>query len=297
MTEFPADFLRGVFLPIITPFQDGRVDYDSYIRLLKHYVDLGINGVIPVATTGEVPTIEEEEYFKIVQTTVETVAERIPILVGVSANSTRKGLHIIESLAKYDVHGYLVTSPYYNLPSQQGIYEHFRTLAESTDRKIAIYNIPYRTGRNIENDTIFKLSRIRNIIGIKDSCGNIAQSIELLRDRDPAFSVMTGEDVLFYFNLVSGGGGGVLAAAHLTTASFVRIAELVWKNDHCAALKEWNEVSRFIPLLFKEPNPAPVKYVLAKKGLIRSDEVRLPLAGISDGLKKTLDALMQEETI
>jgi 4-hydroxy-tetrahydrodipicolinate synthase len=297
MQDFPADFLRGVFLPVITPFLDGRVDYDSYARLLRHYVDRGISGVIPVGTTGEAPTIEEEELFGIVEATVKTVASRIPILVGVSANSTRKALHLIESLARYEVQGYLVTSPYYNLPSQQGIYEHYRRLADSTDRKIAIYNIPYRTGRNVENDTIFKLSTVANIIGIKDSCGNIAQSMELLRDRDPAFSVMTGEDVLFFFNLVSGGSGGILAAAHLQTESFVGIAERVRNNDHCAALKEWNRISRFIPLLFREPNPAPVKYVLAKKGLIGSDEVRLPLAGISEGLKKAFDALIQEGAI
>lgn len=289
--------LRGVFLPIITPFFDEQVDFDSYTRLLKHYLGKGISGLIPLGTTGEVPTIDEEEFFRIVETTVETVESRVPILVGVSSNSTKKALHLVEALGKYPVQGYLVTSPYYNLPSQQGIYEHFRTLADSTDREIVMYNIPYRTGRNIENDTIFKLSKIPNVAGIKDSCGNIAQTMELLRERDPGFSVLTGEDILFYFNIVNGGSGGILAAAHLQTECFMKTCQLVQQNDHRAALQEWNRISRVIPLLFKEPNPAPVKYVLARKGLIRSEEVRLPLAPISEGLKKTFDTLIDDGTI
>ncbi|MGA2615900.1 MAG: 4-hydroxy-tetrahydrodipicolinate synthase [Spirochaetia bacterium] len=289
--------LRGVFLPIITPFFDEQVDFDSYTRLLKHYMGKGISGLIPLGTTGEVPTIDEEEFFRIVETTVETVESRVPILVGVSSNSTKKALHLVEALGKCPVQGYLVTSPYYNLPSQQGIYEHFRTLADSTDREIVMYNIPYRTGRNIENDTIFKLSKIPNIAGIKDSCGNIAQTMELLRERDPGFSVLTGEDILFYFNIVNGGSGGILAAAHLQTECFMKTCQLVQQNDHRAALQEWNRISRVIPLLFKEPNPAPVKYVLARKGLIRSEEVRLPLAPISEGLKKTFDTLIDDGTI
>ncbi len=289
--------LEGVFLPVITPFFEGQVDFTSYERLLQHYISKGISGLIPLGTTGEVPTIDEEEYFRIVDATVRIVDSRVPVLVGVSSNSTMKALHIVEALARYPVQGYLVTSPYYNLPSQLGIYEHFRTLAGSTDRKIVIYNIPYRTGRNIENDTIFKLSKIPNIVGIKDSCGNIAQTLELLRDRDPGFSVLTGEDTLFYFNIVNGGSGGILAAAHLRTECFTKTRQLVQQNDHHKALQEWNRISKIIPLLFKEPNPAPVKYVLAKKGLIRSEEVRLPLVSVSDGLKKTFDKLIDDGTV
>ncbi|MGA2640324.1 MAG: 4-hydroxy-tetrahydrodipicolinate synthase [Spirochaetia bacterium] len=292
-----TDLLQGVYLPIVTPFYEEQVDFDSYSLLLRHYLEKGISGLIPLGTTGEAPTIEEEEFFKIVEATLETVASRIPIFVGISSNSTRKALHVIQGLAKYPLQGYLVTSPYYNLPSQQGIYEHFRKLADSTDRKIIMYNIPSRTGRNIENETIFRLSKVPNMAGIKDSCGNIAQTIELLRERDPGFSVLTGEDILFYFNIVGGGSGGILAAAHLQTERFMRIYDLVQKNEHRQALQEWNCISKVIPLLFKEPNPAPVKYVLSRKGLIRSEEVRLPLAPISEGLKRVFDKLIDEGTI
>lgn len=282
--------VHGVYIPLVTPFFREQVDLESYRRLVSHYRNTGISGIIPLATTGEAPTIEEDEAARIMEATIECAGPGLSVFAGVSANSTRKAVRAIQLLSRYPVEGYLVTSPYYNLPSQQGIYEHFQRLAESTDRKILIYNIPYRTGRNMENETILRLSRIPNIMGIKDSCGNISQTIELLRERDPSFAVLTGEDVLFYFNIVSGGNGGVLASAHLQTETFVQTARLV-QEDRCReARTEWNKVSRVIPLLFREPNPGPIKYLLAKKGLMRSDEVRLPLAPISDELKKMLDA-------
>ncbi|HUX19911.1 MAG TPA: 4-hydroxy-tetrahydrodipicolinate synthase [Spirochaetia bacterium] len=276
------EFLDGVFLPIVTPFLDGELDMESYVRLLRHYADAGISGVIPLGTTGEAPTIDEEESRTVIEATIETVGSRIPIYIGVSSNSTRKAVHWIEELNRYPVEGYLVTSPYYNLPSQAGIYDHFAALAESTDRHLLIYNIPYRTGRNVENETVFRLSEIENIVGIKDSCGNIAHTAELIRDRAHGFSVLTGEDALFYFNLAAGGNGGILASAHISTPQFLRIHELVRQNNHRAALDLWNPLSRMIPLFFKEPNPAPIKYLLAEMGLIRSAEVRAPLAPISD---------------
>jgi len=289
--------MQGVFLPIITPFRDGKIDFESYKNLLKFYLEKGVNGFIPLATTGEAPTVEEGEYRHVIEATIEIVSTAVSIYAGISSNSTQKAIHLIQSLARYPLEGYLVASPYYNLPSQQGIHDHFVKLAEATDKSIIIYNIPYRTGRNVENETILKLSRVKNIIGIKDSCGNAAQTIELLRERDPGFSVLTGEDVLFYFNVVHGGDGGILASAHLRTDRFLRIFELVRQNDHQEALKAWNAISGFIPLLFKEPNPAPIKYILQKKGLIKSAEVRQPLAPISDGLKNTFDRLIAEQAI
>ena len=289
--------LQGVYLPLITPFLHDQVDYNSYRNLLNYYLSKGIDGIIPLATTGEVPTVDHDEYKRILEITIETVNGKIPIYAGLSSNSTKKAVELIRKLDNYRISGFLITSPYYNLPSQQGIYDHFMNLSESTDHDIIIYNIPYRTGRNIENDTVFRLSRAKNIIGIKDSSGNANQTIELLRDRDPGFSVLTGEDILFYFNIVSGGDGGILASAHLNTEAFIEIFKSVKNNNHTAALDKWNGISKAIPLLFKEPNPAPIKYILAKKGLLASDQVRLPLSTISDSLKQTFDRLIAEKVI
>jgi 4-hydroxy-tetrahydrodipicolinate synthase len=284
-----AGRVNGVLIPLVTPFIDGRVDIESYKRLLLHYLGKGIHGLIPLGTTGESPTVEENEYNRIVEATVDVVKGKVPVYVGVSSNSTVKAVHLIENLNRYRVSGYLVTSPYYNLPSQDGIFEHYARIAGSTDKHVLIYNIPYRTGRNVENATTLRLSKIPNIVGIKDSSGNVPQSIELLRERDPGFSVLTGEDILFYFNVVSGGNGGIMASAHLQTDRFVRVWDCVQKNDLQTALSEWNELTKMIPLLFKEPSPAPIKYILARKGLIESAELRPPMTGVTEAFKSVLD--------
>ena len=282
---------------MITPFVGGKVDIETYKKLLVYYLGKGIHGIIPLGTTGESPTIEEDEYNQIVEATIDVAKDMVPIYVGVSSNSTRKAIHQIENLNLYNISGYLVTSPYYNMPSQQGIFEHFAKLADATDKQILIYNIPYRTGRNVENETILRLSKIPNIVGIKDSCGIVSQSIELLRDRDPQFAIFTGEDMLFYFNIVSGGNGGILASAHIQTDRFIRVWESVQQIDLKTALLEWHKLTRMIPLLFTEPNPAPIKYILAKKGIIASAELRPPMGTISEGLRIELDRFIIDEAI
>ncbi|MGA2378675.1 MAG: 4-hydroxy-tetrahydrodipicolinate synthase [Spirochaetia bacterium] len=292
-----AGMTKGVLLPVITPFVGGKVDIETYKKLLVYYLGKGIHGIIPLGTTGESPTIEEDEYNEIVEATIDVAKDMVPIYVGVSSNSTRKAIHQIENLNLYNISGYLVTSPYYNLPSQQGIFEHFAKLADATDKQILIYNIPYRTGRNVENETILRLSKVPNIVGIKDSCGIVSQSIELLRDRDPQFAIFTGEDMLFYFNIVSGGNGGILASAHLQTDRFVRVWESVQQIELKTALLEWHKLTRMIPLLFTEPNPAPIKYILAKKGIIASAELRPPMGTISEGLRIELDRFIIDESI
>jgi 4-hydroxy-tetrahydrodipicolinate synthase len=281
--------LKGVWLPIITPFSVGKIDYLSYKKLIDYYTLKGISGLIPNGTTGECPTIEDDEFEELLEKTVEFNQNRLPIYYGLGGNNTHKLLKQIKVVEKYKVDGILSVCPYYSRPDQKGIYEHFKAISESTVLKIIIYNIPYRTGRNIENETLFKLAELKNIVGVKDSCGNINQTMDLIFNHPANFSVLTGEDILFYLNLVLGGDGGILAAAHLETEKFVSVKKSVDQNDYQSALETWKTIEKFIPLLFKEPNPAPIKYYLAKKGLIESDEVRLPLTRISENLKHELN--------
>ncbi len=154
---------------------------------------------------------------------------------------------------------------------------------------IIIYNIPYRTGVNLQNETLFKLAETRNIVAVKDSCGIMKQSMELLSQKPDNLSVLTGEDILFYTTVANGGDGGILASSHLHTEKFIAIHELLNGNDHHSALLEWKKLAKIIPLLFQEPNPAPLKYLLGRMNLIDSSEVRLPLTEISDGLKERLE--------
>jgi 4-hydroxy-tetrahydrodipicolinate synthase len=284
--------LSGVWLPIITPFKDGEVDYAGYERLLEHYVRAGVSGVIPLGTTGESPTLDEAETEALVERTVATVAGRVPILIGVGGNDTRKVVKAVKRLQKHAVQGILSVCPYYNRPSQDGMREHFTRVAEATDRPILIYNIPYRTGVNLANETLLALAAIPNIAGVKDSSGHIAQSLDLLRQRPAGFTVLTGEDAFFYTMLAHGGDGGILASAHVETATFLSVYERMVANDHQGALKAWSRLEPMVPLLFKEPNPVPIKHCLWRQGLIASAECRLPLTRVSDALAKDLDRLI-----
>lgn len=284
--------IKGVWLPIITPFKDDKFDVKSYERLIKHYIGEGIHGIMPLATTGETPTLTEKEYEEILSKTVEFVNGQVPIIVGLGGNNTRAVVEKLKILEKYDVQGILSVSPYYNRPDQRGIIEHFTKLSENTDKDIVLYNIPYRTGRNMTNETILKLAEKKNIVAIKDASGDFNQTLELLLNKPKDFSVLSGEDNLFYSSLTLGGDGGVIASAHVRTKDFVKVYNEVNNKNYEEALRIFKELSRFIPLMFKEPNPTPIKYLLGKYGLISSDEVRLPLVNITEELKKELDSIL-----
>jgi 4-hydroxy-tetrahydrodipicolinate synthase len=281
--------ISGVWIPLVTPFKDGQVDLESYRRLIEHYLTCGVSGLFPLGTTGEAPTLDEEEADIIVAATIETVAGRVPVFVGVGGNATRKVVKNIDRLGRFEFPGIVSVCPYYNRPTQDGLLQHFAALSDATDRQILIYNIPYRTSVNLSNDTLLRLAERRNIVGVKDSSGSIAQSLELLARRPTGFSVLTGEDPLFFTMICNGADGGILAAAHLATERFVEVAHLVASNDHVAARTIWSSLRDFVPGLFREANPMPIKYCLWRQGLIRSPECRLPLSSISEGLARELD--------
>jgi 4-hydroxy-tetrahydrodipicolinate synthase len=284
--------LKGVWLPIITPFKNDKIDYISYKKLIDYYADKGISGLIPLGTTGEIPTLSDYEFEDMIEKTLEYNKGRLPIYVGVGGNYTAKVIKKVKVAEYYDIQGILSVCPYYNRPNQEGIYSHFKSIAEETKLNIIIYNIPYRTGTNIENDTIYRLAECDNIVGVKDSCGDIKQTAALLMHPPKDFSILTGEDILFYLTLTMGGQGGILASSHLKTEKFVEVYKAINENDQVAAFKIWKQLYDFIPLLFREPNPAPIKYCLSKQGLIDSSEVRLPLTQISDQLKVQLDRIV-----
>ncbi|AJA46981.1 4-hydroxy-tetrahydrodipicolinate synthase 2 [Clostridium pasteurianum DSM 525 = ATCC 6013] len=291
--------IEGVLLPIITPFQNGQVDFESYKNMIEHYSNMDIAGFIPLGTTGETPTLSESEYESVLEKTVEYNEKKLPIYVGFGGNNTEKMAKDIKMFEKYHIKGILSVCPYYNRPDQRGIYEHFRRISQSTDLDIVLYNIPYRTGRNIENDTIRRLAEFKNVVGIKDACGDFKQTTDLLLNRpeDSDFSILTGEDAFFYSTLMLGGDGGILASAHMDTEKYIEVYKRVRENNHLKAFEIWKEVANIIPLLFEEPNPAPIKYCLYKAGLIKSQEIRLPLMEISEVLAEKIDKVMPKKPI
>jgi 4-hydroxy-tetrahydrodipicolinate synthase len=284
--------LTGVWLPIITPFKDNKIDYSSYKRLIEYYSEKGISGIIPLGTTGEIPTLNDNEFKEMIEKTLEYNKAKLPIYIGVGGNYTAKVIEKVKIAEKYKIQGILSVCPYYNRPSQKGIYQHFKSIAEETSLNMVLYNIPYRTGVNIENETVHRLAEIKNIVGIKDASGDIKQSMALLMNPPKDFSIMTGEDLLFYLTLTLGGQGGILASAHLFTEKFVEIYQRIKENDLKTAFEIWKPLYEFIPLMFKEPNPAPIKYCLKELGLIETSEVRLPLTQITDQLKDRLNRII-----
>lgn len=284
--------LTGVWLPIITPFKDNRIDYTSYQRLIEYYSKKGISGLIPLGTTGEIPTLEDNEFQEMIEKTLEYNTAKLPVYVGVGGNYTAKVIKKLKVAKSYGIQGILSVCPYYNKPNQEGIFQHFKSIAEETSLNIVIYNIPYRTGVNVENETVHRLAELKNIVGIKDASGDIKQSMSLLMNPPKDFSIMTGEDLLFYLTLTLGGHGGIMASAHLMTEKFVEVYQKIKENELQSAFEIWKTLYEFIPLLFKEPNPAPIKYCLKELGLLDSAEVRLPLTQISDPLKDKLDCVI-----
>jgi 4-hydroxy-tetrahydrodipicolinate synthase len=285
--------IEGVLVPLITPFKDGKVDLKSYERMVNHYIEEGISGLIPLATTGESPTILGNEYEEVLAKTIEYNNNRVPIYVGLGGNHTSEVVNKLKVVERYNVDGILSVAPYYSRPNQRGLYEHFRNISEATDLDIIIYNIPYRTGTNVENETIYRLAQLKNIVGVKDCSGDMKQTTDLLLNPPSDFSILTGEDAHFYTTLILGGQGGIMGSAHLRTKEFIEVYNLIRDNNHKDALKKWKSLYNMIPLLFTEPNPTPLKYCLKKLGLIDSDEVRLPLVNITTELENKLDDIIK----
>jgi 4-hydroxy-tetrahydrodipicolinate synthase len=281
----------GLWLPLVTPFKDGAVDFSSYERLIDHYIARGVDGLFPLGTTGEQPALDDDEIDELVERTVAQVAGRVPVFVGVGGNATHKVEKALGRLERFAFEGIVSVCPYYNRPSQDGLIAHFRRIAAATDRDVLIYNIPYRTAVNLLNDSLLELAEVSNIVGVKDSSGSIAQSLELLARKPVDFSVLTGEDALYFTMMANGADGGILAASHLMTEGFVEVGRRFAANDLAGARAAWAPLASFVPLLFAEANPMPIKYLLWRQGLIASPECRLPLTRISDALARRLDAV------
>ena len=296
MTDLPS-FLHGLWLPLVTPFRDGELDEASLSRLVRHYADLPVNGIILAATSGEGMTLGMAELERVVALTRAAIAESrryLPICLGLSGSATRKMLDTLDETAAWPIDGYLIASPYYSRPSQRGLLAHFTALADHAAWPIVLYNIPYRTSVNLANETLLKLAEHRNIVGLKDCGADRAQSIDLLRRRPADFRVLTGEDAQYFEALTDGADGAILLSAHIETESFAAVQTLLREGDRDGALARWNSVADLTNLLFAEPSPAPAKYWLARAGLIESAEVRLPMVEVSAELAARLGQRMEQ---
>jgi len=262
------DRLQGLWLPLVTPFRGGEIDEPSLRRLVEHYASGPVDGLILAATSGEGMTLEMDELERIVALTRAAIAEcrrYMPICLGLSGASTARMSDTLDETAGWPIDGYLIASPYYVRPSQRGLVQHFSRLADHASWPIVLYNIPYRTGVNLTNETLLRLAEHPNIVGLKDCGADREQSIDLLRRRPPNFRVLTGEDAQYYDALTDGADGAILLSAHIETESFAAVRTLLRAGDVDAARARWDSVSDLTRLLFAEPSPTPAKYWLWRR--------------------------------
>ncbi len=284
--------LRGLWLPLVTPFRGGSLDETSLRRLTRNYLAQPIDGFILAATSGEGMTLKPHELDRLVAIVRDEMAANrrtLPICLGLSGVDTTHMKDQLDETADWPIDGYLIASPYYVRPSQRGLLAHFETLADHAAWPLVLYNIPYRTSVNITNQTMLRLAEHPNIVGLKDCGANREQSIALLRDRPDGFRVLTGEDANYHEALVDGADGAILLSAHIETATFAAVQAEHRRANADAALARWQEVSDLTRLLFTEPSPAPAKYWLWRCGLIDSPEVRLPMVEVSSELAAAID--------
>ena len=277
---------KGSNVALITPFKDNELDEENYIKLINFHIENGTNGLVPAGTTGESPTLNHNEHQKVIEICIKESAGKIPVIAGTGSNSTEEAVSLTKHAEKAGANGVLVVTPYYNKPTQEGLYQHYKAINDNTNLPIIIYNIPSRCVIDMSVDTMAKLFELKNIAGVKDATGDLNRLDQTIKKLGNEFIQLTGEDGLaFEFN--KRGGVGIISVTANIAPKLCSQMQMLSKSKNNEDLKKAEEIDRNLqPLhkaLFIESNPAPVKYAAKVLGLC-SDEIRLPLVNIQ---KKT----------
>ena len=284
----------GTGTALITPFTpSGAIDEPSIRRLAARQVDAGVHFVVPCGTTGETPTLSGDERRRVVALVAEAVDGRALVLAGAGGYDTRSVIRAVAEFAEAGAHGILSVTPYYNKPSQEGLFQHYRAIAESTSLPIIVYNVPGRTGCNVEPATLARLAEIPNIVGVKEASGNMTQMVEIRRLLPREFLVLSGDDALALPLMAVGGSGVISVVANEAPAETVQMIEAAERGDFDTA-RRWHD--RLLPLMqvnFIEANPVPVKFAMASMGLC-DDIYRLPLVPPRESAQTKILAVLKE---
>jgi 4-hydroxy-tetrahydrodipicolinate synthase len=270
---------KGSIVALVTPFAaDGSVDHDTIRDLVEWHIASGTNGILPCGTTGESPTLSHQEHDAVVKTVVEAVHNRVPVLAGCGSNSTAETLRLVNHAQEVGADGALVITPYYNKPTQAGMIAHFETVAASTSLPVVIYNVPGRTGVNIDPETVEKLAAVENIVGIKEASGSLDQASSILTRCK--IDLLSGDDSINLPLMAIGGCGIISVVANVVPELMVALTHAALKGDMASAEQLHHKLYNLCKVLFIETNPIPVKAALAMMGKIRED-LRLPLVPLS----------------
>ncbi|MBF0490697.1 MAG: 4-hydroxy-tetrahydrodipicolinate synthase [Candidatus Omnitrophica bacterium] len=272
---------HGAFTALVTPFTANGIDDAAYKKLIEWQIASGIHGVVPCGTTGESPTLSEKEHEHVIKVCVETVARRVPVIAGAGSNSTSEAVHMAKYAAKVGADAVLVVTPYYNKPTNKGIYLHYKAISEAANIPIILYNIAGRTGKNIEPDLMAQLSGLKNIIGVKEASGNLEQ-MKKIRELCPKdFLLISGDDALTLPIMSMGGVGIISVASNIVPADVAGLVNAFNKGDKAKAEAINQKLKPLVEALFIETNPIPVKTAASLMGLVPG-AMRLPMCEMEE---------------
>src|SRR5881398_3124994 len=283
----------GCMTALITPFAGGDVDHRALADLIEAQIAGGVHGVVPCGSTGEAATLTHDEHIAIVREVVRLVRGRVPVIAGTGSNSTAEAIRLTRAAEEAGADGALLISPYYNKPTQEGIYRHYAAVAEATRLPIILYNIPGRTASNMTPETIGRLSRIGNIVGVKEASGSLAQVLEIIETSGPDFAVYSGDDILTLPIMAVGGKGVIAVTANLVPREFAELAETLLAGDLERGRALMHRLLPLVHAMSLEVNPIPVKTALALMGEC-AEEFRLPLTCASSGTRTKLETVLRE---
>lgn len=283
---------RGSFVALITPFRDGEVDEPAFRSLVEWHVREGTHGLVPCGTTGESPTLSHAEHKRVVEICIETAAGRVPVIAGAGSNSTREAIELTEHAREAGADATLHVTPYYNKPTQEGLYRHFRAIADAVDLPMFIYNIPGRSIVNMSDDTMARLAEMPGVVGVKDATADIARVSSQRLLMGPDFIQLSGEDSTALALMAHGGHGCISVTANLAPRACAEFQSACLACDFGAALEYQDRLMPLHAALFLETSPAPVKYGASLLGLC-GGELRLPLVEVSDGTKESVEGAMR----
>ena len=282
----------GMLVALVTPFKDGQVDYAAIERLVDWHVEQGTDGLVPVGTTGESPTVDVEEHQKIIKTVVERAAGRLPVIAGTGGNATAEAIHLTRYAKDVGADGSLQVCPYYNKPTQEGLYRHFAAIAEAVDLPMVLYNIPGRTGVSLAPGTIARLAQLPQVVGVKESTGSMDQASEILAQCD--LVVLSGDDSLTLPLMAVGAQGVISVVGNLVPKDVKRLTDAMLAGDVATAQEAHRRLFPLCRAMFIETNPIPIKTAMKMVGLLESDEKRLPMTDLAPEHAEALKEALEE---
>lgn len=284
---------KGVITALVTPFRDGTVDEPAFVKLLERQIAGGVHGVVPVGTTGESATVSLEEHRRIVELTVEVCAGRIPVIAGAGGNDTAKVIELVRHAKTVGADAALVVTPYYNRPSQEGLYLHYKAVNDAVQLPVVLYNVPSRTSLDMANETVERLAALPNVVGIKDATGDMVR-ISLMRKQVPSgFALISGDDPTLLGYMAHGGHGVISVTSNVAPEACVARYEAAAQGAFDTAATWQDRLVALDKALFLDNSPAPTKYALSRLQLC-TEEMRLPLSLTSDAVKPAIDRAMAD---